>query len=129
VTPADLLAELQEAGFKLAANSGGSLSISPGSALSDSQRAAIRQNKDALLALLPCCTAEVEQAPPELVWLRTANLPSAPFDLRPGVRVVDVERFRAALCNDLAAGERGSRWEAALDDVRRLRALLAKDRQ
>ena len=42
-------------------------------------------------------------------WFRTAQLPSRPFDLSPGIRVMEPEGFRLALLTDIAAGPSGLR--------------------
>jgi hypothetical protein len=58
-------------------------------------------------------------------WLTRADLPVAPFELRPGVRVVDADLFRARLTRDISAGPSGCRWLAAREDLAHLQNVVA----
>ena len=48
------------------------------------------------------------------------DLPPAPFELHPGVTVVDAGRFRASLLRDAMQGPKGSRGAGVERDVRAL---------
>lgn len=63
-------------------------------------------------------------------WFRTAELPSGPFDLGPGIRVIEPEGYRHALLCDIAAGPDGPRARMGVlqDELARLRELFGRGR-
>jgi hypothetical protein len=65
--------------------------------------------------------AEPDEYTRAAAWLRSAKLPHA-FELGPGRRVVDAERWRAGTLGALASGSRTA--EAALGDVRTAYRML-----
>jgi hypothetical protein len=96
-------------------------------AIREANPAPARESAGKVISCEKSETSEKRSSSPgcdELAWLRETALPPGPFELRPGMCVIDAERFHAAVCGDLAAGERGCRWRAALEDVNALLTLV-----
>ena len=136
---ADFIQHLARRGILLAV-SGSKLLASPASLLTDDDRAAIRELKPALLALLagrpPTASATRHRHHREWTpwsgdaallvgWFGSAGrLPAEAFAFTPGRTVAEPAKFFRALAADILAGSNGPRAVGLLDDLQRLRKLF-----
>ena len=138
-SPADFILHLTRRGILLAGR-GSKLLASPASLLTDDDRAAIRELKPALLALLagrpPTASATRHRHHREwepwrgdaallVGWFGSVGrLPVEAFALSPGRTVAEPAKFFRALAADVLAGSNGPRAAGLLDDLQRLRKLF-----
>ena len=63
-------------------------------------------------------------------WFLASESPAAPFQLKPGITILDPHRWRQSITADIAQGPSGprARYGALQDDLKRLHAMFSGGR-
>ncbi len=138
MTADDLFREAVRMGIHLSVTEDNLLRVdAPRGAVDEAMRAALRQHKRELIALCQSPeryhTIQAEETDPlwaeEFGWVlhvEPCDLPPTPFELYPGIRVSEGDRFLKRLQEDIRGGPKGPRalTGALQKDCRNLRKIL-----